>query len=381
MKRALVLSLICVVGFAFSGLAATLSGSWDTDVTIYPQQTYMFDAIALVSVLEVIYEVGDWTFTSTTSLSDAGWTGQDFAVDGVLGAFSLGSDLVFSPALDAPAFGSWTTTVSVSIAGVSFGATFMLADEDVELVLNGSGVAGAVIVSVDVTFGGIAMTDGVVDVHGNNDECDLDWAGVEIGIDFPFDCVEVESTITFNCSGFDSAVFGVQGVVVPMLPWVTLGAELTFTVDSKTLELTPAFDFGTFDCISFTLDMDYSEGVNLGDETDQKLVLGDIYVTHVGIDVDFGAVTFTGDTYLDGTEDYFEVYTISTEADACCDGLFEFDLGFYFLDGGMQLFDLSLIDVDVVVNITQQFEFNMGLQVDLEGAGFNEWTIGFLVTW
>ena len=57
MKRALVISLICVLGLAFSGLAATLSGSWDTDVTIDPQQTNFNDAISIDSILTVAYSV------------------------------------------------------------------------------------------------------------------------------------------------------------------------------------------------------------------------------------------------------------------------------------------------------------------------------------
>jgi hypothetical protein len=367
MKRALVLSLICVVGFAFSGLAATLSGSWDTDVTVYPQQTYFFNAIELTSVLTVIYKVGDWTFTSVTALDQDGWTDQDFAVDGVLGAFTIESDLGFDPA--GVAFDEWVTTAGVSIAGVSFGSTFTLEPHNVSLDLTAGGSAGDVDVDVTVSFGNPVGT-----------ECDLDWAGIEIGVDFPFDCVLVESTLTFDCTGFQSIVFDVQGVVVPMLPWITLDTQLTFTVDSKTLTITPSAAFGTFDCISFTIDLDSTPGGNDGAEGSVALIEG-IEISHVGIDVDFGAVTFTGDTYLDGSEEYFEVYTISTEADACCAGKFNFDLGFYFLDGGLQLFDLSLIDVDVIVNITQQFKFNMGLEIDLEGAGFNLWTIGFLVTW
>ncbi|MCK5245349.1 hypothetical protein KAR02_00510, partial [Candidatus Bipolaricaulota bacterium] len=77
MKRALVFSLICVLGVAFTGFAASLSGSWDTDVTIDPQQTNFSVAIGLTSVLTVAYTIGDWTFTSVTDLDDGGWTDQD----------------------------------------------------------------------------------------------------------------------------------------------------------------------------------------------------------------------------------------------------------------------------------------------------------------
>ncbi|HDL85762.1 MAG TPA: hypothetical protein ENH11_05490 [Candidatus Acetothermia bacterium] len=47
-----------------------------------------------------------------------GWDTQEFTANGVLGAFTLGSDLIFDPS-DA-LFTTWDSTGSVSIAGVSF---------------------------------------------------------------------------------------------------------------------------------------------------------------------------------------------------------------------------------------------------------------------
>jgi len=151
MKRALVISLICVVGLAFSGMAATLSGYWDTDVTINPTVASFADALALTSELGVTYTVGDWAFTSITSLSDAGWIDQDFSVAGVLGAFIIASGLDFDPV--TPAFGSWTTSAGVAIAGVTFGADFTLAAGSTQLVLTAGGVAGDVDVDISISFG------------------------------------------------------------------------------------------------------------------------------------------------------------------------------------------------------------------------------------
>lgn len=365
MKRALVLSLICVLGLAFSGLAATLSGSWDTDVTIDPQQTNFNDAIGLTSVLKVIYTVGDWSFTSTTSLTEAGWADQDFAVAGVLGAFTISSGLDFVPA--SAAFGSWTTAAAVSIAGVSFGADFTLADQDVTLVLTGSGVAGDVTVGVDVTFGG-----------DDNDICDLDWAGVTIDIGFPFGCADILLTVDFTCDGFESACFSVTDIVVPNVPYMTLDADLCFTMEEKTLTLSPSFDFGTVACFDLYFDVD-STG---------NLTIQDISIVGIGLVWDFGAVNFEGISYW-GTDSkpgalydtiYWEAYTIATNDDGCC-GPFGFDLTFYFLKNGLALFDIAEIDANMSLQVASQFAFNMGLNVDVNTGAFSLWTVGFEVTW
>jgi hypothetical protein len=350
---------------AFSGLAATLSGSWDTDVTIDPQQTNFNDAIGIVSVLTVAYTVGDWTFTSVTDLDENGWTDQDFSVAGVLGAFSITSALDFVPA--AATFGSWKTTAGVAIAGVSFGVDFTLADQDVTLKLTGSGVAGDVTVGVAVTFGG-----------DDNDICDLNWAGVTIDIGFPFCCADIALAVVFDCTGFVSATFTTGGIAIPNLPWVTIDAKLVYTMTEKTLDLSPTFDFGAIVCFDLYFDV----------ATTGNITIGDISIYGIGLSCDIGAVTFTGLSQwgagaktglLKGTP-YWEVYQIATNDDACC-GPFGFDLAFYFLDGGARLFDIALIDANMTLQVAAQFLFNMGLKINVETGAFSEWTVGFLVTW
>jgi hypothetical protein len=344
-----------------SAFAASLTGSWETDVTIDPQQTTFNDAIGIDSVIEVTYTIGDWSFTSNTSLDETGWTGQDFSVGGVLGAFSIASDLVFDPA--TPAFTSWGVETGVSIAGVTFGVDFELADNDVTLVLSGSGVAGDVTVGVDITFGG-----------DDNDICDLDWAGVDISLGFPFCCADVSAVIGFNCDGFDTACFTVGGIAIPNLPWLTIGAEVCYGLVEKTVVLTPSFDFGDIACFDLDIDVDYVGGDMA------PLDLTGFTITGISLTCDIGAVTFTGVTILEGADPYFEWYTISTNDDACC-GPFGFDLGFYFLEGGVRLFDIALIDADMSLQVATQFLFTMGLEIDVETGAFTQWTIGFVVTW
>jgi len=364
MKRALVISLICVVGLAFSGMAATLSGYWDTDVTINPTVASFADALALTSELGVTYTVGDWAFTSITSLSDAGWIDQDFSVAGVLGAFIIASGLDFDPV--TPAFGSWTTSAGVAIAGVTFGADFTLAAGSTQLVLTAGGVAGDVDVDISISFGDTALG------------CDLDWAGVTIDIGFPFCCADLNLEVIFDCTGFVSACFTTTGIAVPNMPYLSLNATLCFTMQTKTLVLSPVFDFGTIACFDL-----YFDAV-----TEGNLMIQNISIEGIGLTCDINGVIFTGLSFwgegakpglLVGT-DYWEVYNIYTDDDGCC-GPFDFNLAIYFLEGGARLFDVALIDADVSLQIAAQFLFNMGLEIDVNAGAFTLWTVGFYVTW
>jgi len=369
---------VCLVGLLVMGacgFAATLSGSWDTDVTIDPQQTNFNDAISIVSVLTVTYSVDSWSFTSISDLDEGGWADQDFAVAGTLGAFSLTSALGFDPVV--PAFDAWNTTVSVTIAGVSFGADFTLADQDVTLILNGSGVAGDIILGVTLTFGG-----------DDNDVCDLNWVDLEISLGFPFCCTILEAVVAFDCDGFQNIVFSAEGIVIPNLPFVVLDATLEFTLQTKTLTLSPRFDFGVTGCIDIYIEQASTTGVGPG----TVVTLDSITIEGIGISCDIGSVTFTGLSFwgtvaapadkpglLSGTP-YWEVYAISSNEDACC-GPFGFDLAVYFLDTGAMLFDVSFVEADMTLQIASQFTFNMGMKIDVEIGAFTEWVAGFLATW
>ena len=360
MKRALVLSLICVLGLTFAGMAATLTGEWDTEVTLDPTAPWP-GALTLTSDITVVYTVGDWAFTSLTGLTEAGWASQSFAAAGVLGAFSLGSELELDPAVG---FIGWTTTGAVSIAGVTFSSEFEIDGTDAFLTLGGSGVAGDVTIGVEVTFGD-ALTPG----------CDLPWTGVTISVGFPFCCADIALDLVFDCTGFVSATFATGGIAIPNLPWLTIDAEIVFDlVDGKTVTLTPGFAFGDIVCFDLDIDVAYIGG-------DMAILQLDAFqITGIGLTCDIGAVTFSGYTDFLALGDYYEVYTIETNDDGCC-GPFSFDLTFSFLEGGIMLFDVALVEANMELQISSQFVFNMGLSIDVNAGAFTSWVIGFLVTW
>lgn len=396
MKRALVLSLICVIGLAFAGFGQTLTGSWISKVCLDPQQTSFNLAITLTSSLAVTYAIGDWAFTSTTKLTGAGWADQDFTVTGLFGLITVSSGLGFT--VPVGGFDYWTTTLGLNMAGVTFGATFQIgglkADGVTALVgskltLTGSaGVGSAVVGSATIVLGDEATAI-----------CDFDFVSAKIGLDFTFcDCILVDSDIYFTCAGFQYVTFATKGIPIPNIPWLSFNASLKFQLQTKELTITPVFDFGAYVCIDLYI---YGNESVANTFPPASFAFNSFSLEGIGFSCDIGGVTFGA---LSNWHDYgkltlrpgllynkaltiWEVYWISVGADACCGGVFEFDLALFFEETGTgpaatntNLFDVALIEADMKVNVTTQFAFTMGLDVDVDG-GFIKWCVGFDVTW
>jgi hypothetical protein len=387
MKKALVLSLAVVLGLGVASFAQTLSGSWDTTISINPGPPV---TLGIDSELIVTYAVSGWSFTSDTVLDETGWLGQSFEVGGSLGAFTLGSVVVFDTVLPF-GFTSWEVTGGLSLAGVTFDMTFASVPGDVALEIVAAGSAGAVDVEVDVTFG--SAYHNTTGWHAGDELgiCDFDWAGVDITVGFPFCCADVVSTISFDCLGFNYAQFKVTDIAIPALPWVTLDATLKFEMQTKSLVLAPKFDFGAVACFDLYITQSHTDAVGGTTGTDPGIVglLGDIALSGIGLSCEIGGVEFTGISYwgtgtkpglLYGTS-YWEAYQIATTDDGCC-GPFNFDVTLYFLNGGLQLFDVAEIDANMSIQIATQFTFSTGIAIDLTTTpSFTNWTIGFLVEW
>ena len=363
MRRVLALGLIFTLALGCIGFAEQLSGSWDIQIDIDPQQANFSDSISLYSILKVNYSIGSWTFGTATVLDENGWVDQDFSTTGMLGAFTLTAATDFNP---NATFGALIATVSVPFSGTILGAQFTLEGDDTFLTVTMSGTAGDIDIDIDIDFG------------DNDAVCDFPFDEVSIRVGFPFCCAEISSSLTIGCDGFDQIAFSTSGIAIPTLPWLSIGANLVYTLQTKTLTLSPAFDFGTETCIDFYIEV----------ESTGNLSIGAISIEGIQLSCDVGAVTFSGLSFwgatgkpgrLSGT-DYWEVYTVSTNADACC-GPMSFDVSVFFLENGLRLFDVSLFDANLDITIAPQFEFSMGLEIDVEAAATTIWTLGFDITW
>jgi hypothetical protein len=370
MRKALVLGLIAALGLSCAAFAqGELSGSWDTDITIDPAATNIQDFLDFSTVLTVIYSVGGWDFTSVSTLDDTGWTDQTFAAAGSFGVFNMNSLLDFGT---DGTFDKWTLGTSFLFGSVDLDFDFVLENGDLALTIGMGATTGLVTFDVDVSFG-----------TPDNDLCDFNWQGVDITIDFPFCCAEVTATIAINCDGFEKACFAVSDIVVPGFPWFGLDAEVCFELETKTLTLSPDFDFGADLCFDVYMCATSDGGVL---PWGSPLQLLDIYIAGIGLECEVGAVTFTGISFWGeqctkptALGDYWEMYKISSTDDACC-GPFTFDIAVFFDETSGFLFDVAAFEADFSYDLGDALTFTMGLDYTA-ASGLTLWTIGFEITW
>lgn len=366
MRRAFILGAVIVVGLALAGSAQALTGHWRIDLEIDPQTASFVDAFSYSTELLVKYMIGGWSFSSLSRLGESAWTDQDFSAIGVIGGFTISSALGFSP--DVPEFDKWTMTTTVALAGVTFSGTFELYDEDAFFTLQGRGTSGSVGIDVTVKLG---------DDDDPVGECDLDFSSLQFGVDFPFCCADVAATAYFDCDGFDKIIFSVAGLAIPNLPWVTFDLTLQFTVQSKSLTITPSFDFSAV-CVEFYV----------GVETIDPLLFDALHIDGLKLECDIGNVDFTAISFWgDGNfvtkpsilGDYWEMYMIEADEEACC-GPFDFEAAVFFHENSPYLFDVGKFTFDMSIEFTPSMKFSMGTEYVL-GVGVTSLTFGFLVTW
>lgn len=377
MKRALVLSLIFAVGLGVAVSAQnTLSGYWETDIILdlTPGANWPAD-VDINSEIGVDYTVGDWTFGLVTGVTNGVWDVQDFSFTGVLGAFTLGGTIEFDPTLIA--FTELNVTSGVSIAGVTFGVEFTLVPNGTELILTGSGVAGDVTIDVEIGL-------------GDQVDCDFDFEYVDIVVGFPFCCADITAELSFTCDGFEFIEFCFEGLTIENLPWLTLGACVEFTEQTKSFTFDPEIDLGVIGC---DFDLYYRLDTAGGENYDPLNIQGIIF-DGIQIACEIDGVAFTGITFwgpdgvyaagspgiLAGYEDYWEAYQIATTDDGCC-GPFSFDVTVFFDENGAALFDVAYLVANLEIQIATQFTFGMGLETDVQAGTVNDLTFTFLVEW
>ena len=385
MKRALVLSLAVVMGLGIAAFAQVgeLHGEWDTTITIYPNTLGPIASfLDFTTELTVTYSVGGWDFTSYSKLDDTGWSEQWFSAGGSFGAFTIGSKMVLGT---AGTFTSWAVDTSFIFGSVDLTIDFDLVPNDLRLCVGGTASTGVVDITILTCFGDLTFdADGnpVPGVGG----CDLDWAGVDITIEFPFCCADVTATLAIDCAGFDEACFAVTGIAIPNLPWVTVDAEVCFELATKTLTLTPKFDFGADVCFDLYICQSASNGVG---GAGSPLTLQDIYVAGIGLECEISGVSFTGISFWGpkcaslkpaALGDYWEMYKIATTGSGDCCGPFNFDLSVFFDVNSVSLFDVAAFEANFSYAFGENFVFSMGFEYTT-AAGLTKWIVGLDITW
>jgi len=360
--------------YTVSGQTVTIPAQ-TINIPGWTQTIAKIPTLGFTSTLIVDYTVGGWVFNSTSDFDDTGWIAQSFAATGVLGAFSLTSDLVFAPA--TAAFTSWDSTASVSIAGVAFDGEFYLTGLGSGWTFGASGGAGDVSLAATVYFN--------IDSDGDlvaNEFC-FCFSSIDFDVSFPFACIDlVDISIGFSTLGFDGVTFSVTGIAIPNISWLTFDVDLTFAtgLSGKTMTITPNLNFGTFTCITI-----YGELLGTFPQITGYNIYG------IGLTYTWNGVTFsslsalapgwyvTSDVALDDEGSYWEAFTVSSEADACCGGLFDFSVSTFFDKNSAMLFDWGESSVKLSMGLGSNYTGWTGLVV--KDTGFDSWTIGFKVTW
>jgi hypothetical protein len=387
MKRALVLSLAAFLGLGFAALAqGELSGEWSTKFTINPAAGTIADYLDFETKLTTVYSIDGWSFGSYVGVDDGGLKGP-WILDatGSFGALNISSSMGL---LVAGLFQYWEADASFLFGSVDIGIGFDLYGQNVGLTLSGSASTGLLDIGIAILFGDLSWdplaNGGLGDWVDGDDVCDLDWNRTDITVGVPFNCADITATLGVTCSESETFCLSVAGIDIPNLPWVDLSALLCFELQSKTLVLTPAFDFGVDVCFDLYI-CQYKDG---GSGPVSVLVLGDIYVAGIGLDVEFGGVSLTGISFWgtdcaslkpDALGDYWEMYKIATTEEACC-GPYDFSIAAFFDIDSAYLFDIAAFEADFSYELDENFVFSMGLDYTA-ASGLTKWTVGLDITW
>jgi len=286
MKRALVLSLLVVIGLAFAG-SAQLQGEWDSWLKI---DMSPFGLGSFYSYLDIQYLVGGWTLEAAAVVNQAGLSDVWFEAYGSLGAFTMWSLIDFYPgaggiAPQTPGFNTFENAVEISIAGVDVYALFNIqsgfgANNAVGsgFALGGIGTAGDIRIGVEVTsnlypnlwFVFLYGLNGAVsdwtwtyctsDIYNPNwyvgnyiviqSGCDMAFSYLTGIAEFPICCADIYAMAEFSCTGFDYLSFLAKNIDLG-IDWFNIyELGITYTVQTKSIAF--SFKITAGDVVCFT---------------------------------------------------------------------------------------------------------------------------------
>lgn len=380
-------SLVGVTGFFAN--AATLTGSFTNDLTLTPQTKPIH---AYDSKLEMDYEFdGGMIFSSISEFSLAGLKDQKFGLEGSISLLDFSSTLDFDPTSMNDPFDSWKGSLSLSAGGLSVSDTLVLKKLDP----NDYGAG------MEVTFSGGTPKDvsltaynyfGMDSSENITNKSSLTYemtkvvlSGLTLG-----ECCEFSNTTYFSQT--DSATIKSEFAATiesTNLP-VTMDADLTFTPQTKSLQVDPTLDL-SWACFEVYTKLESTLG-NDGPDISGSSISG-LTVEGFSIsDVEFGPVYFSsytalyGHTVADlgggfmGSYDYV-TKNKSVELDEVfqveLDGTLDLTLDTYFdMTESGSLFDLALINGDATYEMSDQFDLGMEMFL-VPDLGMDKLTLEF----
>jgi len=350
---------LVVVGLVLLSLLAqakaSLSGSWTVSVDFHPASP----PLEVRSSLDLDYALDDWSFGSSSTFGTTGWDALCFEATGLVGGFSLDASLEFDPR--AVRFKRWKSSADWDAKGLSLSASFQITPHFVALDVSADGEADDIAFGVDVelrTRGGCALL-----LHG-----------IDLSIDLPFCCANVSSEVYFSKDGFEELALAVSDIETGRLCWMSIDVDLTFEMEAKEVDLSPSFAFGENTCFDLYIDA----------ETCGNVTLDAISIYGIGFSCDVGSVSLETLSYVDGTHKlrgkYWEMCSVAFEDDLCC-GPVSLSLAAYFLEGGIGLFDVGLLESILSIALAEKMAFETTFVWNVEARVLDSLTCGFEVSW
>jgi hypothetical protein len=325
------------------------------------------------------------------SIRLSGYLKDDYVVEWPVGTYGVSADVSFgidpaafrgfSAAANLTAYGL-STTLGFSLAPAGAGFATGLTLEVAGTLLSGMGIAATVRL-------GAPMGPGAPPA----DPCALDFSSLEVFFDgFPWCCVYVGFRTIFDYGGFDRAeidfdLSALGGVL-------SLVGDLVFELQTKTLTLTPGFQFGVDDCIWLNVAVDPAvtwgssgsgaisaivirglgiTGCNIGAAKFSAIasIAGGLYKSKGADDIGLRATGYyialapSANPGAYEQTDYDMIWTLET-------GFANADLAIdtYLGASSSKLFDLALITAEYAHQLSAGFDMSLGFLIDPTGGPF-----------
>lgn len=362
------LVLLVAVTSAAAGFSFT-DGEFNSVIYVNPANAAF--EVNLVSFLSLRFQFDNVGVQLVSLFRETGWDYQILNVFGAIGAANFAADVRFKPMT--------SELDSAELLGILFAFG---ADLRATLIIE-PGSSGAITeimgqsIDASVLFGLKMFFNADAYGHLLNNDCHMDFSGAEVFVrDFTLPCcpdLSISASMTFTATGFEALTFEIGRLALEAFPWIALNGELRFEPDEKTLELRvfPNLPSPWDDC--FFMNVSFEHGASLTE-------IAGIRIESLSVKCEIEGIGFEAVSYPNTgrrarmrtrpiasnlSERYWEWYRIWAEQDGCC-GPFGFEVAFYFLEGGVRLFDLSAIQALLSAQLAPGVELGSAMEFDLE---------------
>ena len=405
--------LLVVAVTAFGLIAATLSGQTSLWIGLDPLGGG-FDTLDLS--FDVDYTLGTLTLSTDGLLTlPKAWVWQGFSAVGRVGAYALTTNLLFGPSTTDYLYAE--AIVDLSIAGIDLAwhaaqlSNAVLGGPADGWALRIAGQIGSIdLVSIsefgarirDDDFDGITIVHAATGLERSYATDPLvpgkGFTGEKVSLrGIPFCCAELDASLYLTCDGFLSVTFGMTGIEVERLPWLSFDVDLTFELAEKDLTLAPRLSLGEVACANLYAELDWDVATRSLDGIrfyglEVSCQLGPVTLRDVAVvDLDHYAITTEAygsaverliDAIADGHDvypDYWELFSILYFDNSCCGGNLSFLLNVYFDEASASLFDWAMTRIEVSLPVAEAFAFTLAMEII--PASVDDLTFGFHIDW